>query len=113
MSGWRNSTRRSRLPRSWPSVRAGVLERDGYRCTWIEHGERCERVATDVDHIVNGDDHSDQNLRSLCRPHHRAKSSSEGGRAAAAKQPKRRRDPEPHPGLIGQRVSGRPGRSAR
>ncbi|RCV53481.1 HNH endonuclease [Marinitenerispora sediminis] len=99
MTAWAGSDRRRRLPANWPALRRLVLERDGHRCTWTEHGQRCPQPATDVDHIWPGDDHSPANLRSLCRGHHQAKSSAEGGRAASAKRPKRNREPEPHPGV--------------
>ena len=99
MAGWEKSTRRQRLPAGWHKIRAAVLERDGHRCTWFEHGQRCPERGTEVDHIRAGDDHDPANLRSLCPAHHQAKSSSEGGRAAAARRAKRRREPEAHPGL--------------
>lgn len=92
-TGWQGSTRKARLPENWSYLRGLVLDRDGGRCT--EPG--CGWPATDVDHIVPGDDHSLGNLRSLCAGHHRRKSSSEGGRARAARG---RRAVEPHPGLI-------------
>jgi 5-methylcytosine-specific restriction protein A len=38
-------------------------------------------------------------LQALCRPHHQAKSSSEGGSAWAARRRQGRRQPEQHPGL--------------
>lgn len=100
MPGWAGSTRRHHLPHNWPAIRARILTRDGYQCTWTEHGDRCPNPATDVDHIVPGNDHRDQNLRSLCRYHHRWKSSSEGGRASAAARPSRYRPAEPHPGRV-------------
>lgn len=80
---WQGSTRRARLPKDWPTIRARILERDGHRCTKITDGQRCANEATDVDHIINGDDHSDANLHALCDPHHRAKTASEGGQASA------------------------------
>jgi hypothetical protein len=41
------------LPADWPRIRARVLRRDGNRCTHRDqYGERCEELATDVDHIV-------------------------------------------------------------
>lgn len=100
MPAWSTSTRRHRLPPNWSAIRARILQRDGHRCTWIEHGQRCAERGTDVDHIRPGDDHDDANLRTLCQTHHKAKSSSEGGKASARKRAKRTREPEPHPGLI-------------
>lgn len=103
-SGWQGSTRRQRLPPDWSRIRKRILRRDGHRCT--ERGlddVRCYEVATEVDHIRPGDDHSDANLRALCSWHHQKKSSQEGGAALARKrraidQSYRRR--EAHPGLL-------------
>jgi 5-methylcytosine-specific restriction endonuclease McrA len=100
MPGWYGSTRRVRLPKDWPLIRARILARDGHACTWDDSGRRCGAPATDVDHIVPNDDHSDANLRALCRAHHQIKSSAEGGRAAQARRPKRTRPREAHPGLL-------------
>lgn len=61
-------------------------------------------MATDVDHIRPGDDHSYANLRALCSWHHQKKSSSEGGEAKAFAQrriAKRFLRVEQHPGLLG------------
>jgi 5-methylcytosine-specific restriction enzyme A len=102
MPGWEGSTRKSRLPANWQSqIRPRILARDGFRCTWLESGVRCAAKATDVDHIRPGDNHSDANLRSLCGPHHRRKSSSEGGRAPRRVSRKYgvKRPEEAHPGL--------------
>ena len=95
------SARTVPLPKGWTKTRARILKRDGYACTWDTGGIRCGAPATDVDHIGDPNDHSEANLRSLCVPHHRFRSSQQGGRAAAARQARRRRPPEPHPGLIG------------
>ncbi|MFB9248529.1 HNH endonuclease [Sphaerisporangium melleum] len=55
-----------------------------------------------MDHVKNaasgGTDEFD-NLKAMCEPCHRVKSSAEGGRAKAAKQGRRQRPPERHPGL--------------
>lgn len=109
MPGWRNSTRKNTLPPNWGALRQKILARDGHRCTWTIHGERCTERATDVDHIRPGNDHSPENLRALCRPHHRAKSSSEGGKARARKAIKRQREPEMHPGIINSKTAGQGG----
>lgn len=103
MPNWANSDRRSRLPADWPAIRRRVLKRDGYRCTHTDEGVRCSQPATDVDHIVRGDNHTESNLRSLCSGHHRTKSSSEGGAASAASRREIRsrfRRVEPHPGEL-------------
>ena len=101
MPGWTSSTRKQTLPSNWGALRTQVLERDSHRCTWIQDGERCPKTATDVDHITPGEDHSPTNLRSLCAPHHRRKSSGEGGRARWAKRKKKsKREERVHPGLL-------------
>ena len=91
------------LPRNWPHLRAAILRRDGNRCTWVDHGQRCQAKATDVDHWVpasrGGSDHPD-NLRALCREHHDRKTAAEANAANPLAKP-RRRNAEAHPGLIG------------
>lgn len=104
-SNWNTSDRRSRLPADWPKIRKRVLRRDHYECQWKmpDSGDICGQAATDVDHIRRGDDHRETNLRSLCGPHHRQKSSSEGAQAAKAKRrkiAKRYVRTEEHPGLM-------------
>lgn len=77
-----------------------MLKRDGHRCTaLLEDGTRCPAKATDVDHIVRGDNHDLPNLRALCGWHHARKSSAEGN-AARRRGPSHRRPPEQHPGLL-------------
>lgn len=101
MPNWEGSTRKQRLPREWSSIRKRILARDYYRCTMKANGYRCNLPATDVDHIVRGDDHSDANLRSLCKEHHHKKSSSEGGKAPRRSSRKYSvtRPEEEHPGI--------------
>lgn len=83
---WRpgSSTRKETLPTGWRDLRASILVRDGRclcqgcpRCT----GQPCGRPPTDADHIGDRDDHTPANLRALCSPCHRHRSSSQGGRA--------------------------------
>lgn len=101
----RDSVRRRRLPSDWASRRAAVLARDGGRCQWrLDSMSVCGAPATDVDHIVPGNDDSFGNLRALCREHHAVKSSREGFAALARKRREvagRFRRSEPHPGLRG------------
>ena len=106
MSGWIGSARRDRLPANWAALRRQRLELDGFRCQrLLPSGVICGALATDVDHIqAMTDDHSLDALRSLCGPHHRAKSGTEGGHASG-QQAKRRaalkyREPERHPGIL-------------
>lgn len=102
---WEGSDRRSRLPSDWPKVRKRILRRDRHRCVAIEQdGQPCGELATDVDHVRPGDDHSDENLQSLCSWHHKQKSASEGQRASAARRAeidsRFRWSGEEHPGLL-------------
>jgi 5-methylcytosine-specific restriction endonuclease McrA len=104
LPNWEGSDRRSRLPADWPTIRLRVLRRDAGQCTALDQaGARCVEVATDVDHIKPGDDHSMENLRSLCTWHHRKKSGAEGAAAQRAKRraiEKKFRRTEQHPGLL-------------
>lgn len=77
--GWKDSTRQSRLPKNWSTIRLRILRRDNYRCQW----QGCGADATDVDHIKPNDDDSDANLQSLCGVHHASKSGREGAAARA------------------------------
>jgi len=77
------------------------LDRCGGRCEVIKkNGRRCWDKATDVDHIVAGDDHSPANLRGLCTWHHAKKSSAEGNAAKAALHAMLKHPVERHPGII-------------
>lgn len=97
---WEGSTRRQRLPKNWPTIRRRIIRRDGGVCVALySDGRRCELLGTDVDHIVPGDDHRDENLQLLCGWHHRQKSSSEGGTAAAQARVSVHRPKPQHPAL--------------
>lgn len=99
MSGqWSGSTRRAELPDDWYThIRPAVLTRDGYACVWAAKGRRCGHLATDVDHVGDRDDHSLGNLRSLCGPHHDARTSQQGNEARW--QQRQQRPTERHAGL--------------
>lgn len=98
--GWETSDRRSRLPANWSTLRVRVLRRDGYRCQARDSlGAQCGAPANQADHVRPGDDHSLENLQSLCRWHHARKSSAEGA-AARPPRPTQARPPEAHPGML-------------
>lgn len=97
---WDGSDRKSRLPADWERRRMRVLRRDAYRCQARDStGALCGARGSDVDHVIRGDDHDEDNLQTLCRWHHSRKSSAEGN---AARRPRlvREREPERHPGLL-------------
>lgn len=99
--GWKGSDRKQRLPADWPTLRMQVRIRSGGTCEVIRDSTktRCTNPADDCDHIIPGDDHSLENLRDICRWHHKAKSSAEGNQAQAVIRQKAKRPPERHPGL--------------
>lgn len=107
---WKGSTRRESLPPRWRYViRPRILRRDCYVCT--EPG--CCELATDVDHVIShelGGSDEDENLTSLCRPHHAKKSAQEGLDARRAKQKAALRTPEQTPGPMRQDHRGGPSR---
>ena len=65
----------------WQKLRVQILKRDGYLCTaCIERGR--PTPATDVDHIkpkANGGSDEPDNLTSMCKPCHEAKSARDKG----------------------------------
>jgi len=97
---WEGSDRKSRLPVDWDRLRHVVLKRCGFRCEWAENGLRCHERASDVDHIIAGDDHSLANLQGLCGRHHLAKTSREANAAQAERRKLRRLPEEKQPGVI-------------
>jgi 5-methylcytosine-specific restriction endonuclease McrA len=95
---WEGSTRRQRLPADWftPGGRRDrVFARPDGRVCALQYRDICTGFATQVDHIILGDDHSDANLQPACQSCHRHKSALEG----AAAKPRERRPPEEHPAL--------------
>ena len=99
--GWANSDRKSRLPADWPLLRQVVMERCGGRCETVKkNGKRCWDKATQVDHVIPGDDHSLANLAGICDWCHARKSSREGNAAQAAQRELLKYPVEPHPGVI-------------
>lgn len=98
---WATSNRKARLPSNWPALRAAVLERCGGRCEVLKKdGSRCRDKATEVDHVLAGDDHTLANLRGICQWHHARKSAREGVDARRALNAMLYRKPETHPGII-------------
>jgi 5-methylcytosine-specific restriction protein A len=92
------------LPKGWPRIRARILKRDGWVCQWdVVTGGKCGEPANQVDHKVNAasgvDNHSDENLWSLCQWHHDQKTGREASAVAHA-HPPRARPTEAHPGLL-------------
>ncbi|MFF9525343.1 HNH endonuclease [Streptomyces achromogenes] len=97
---WQGSTRKSRLPKDWPRIRARVLRRDKGVCQAVfSDGRRCEQPANQVDHVKAGDDHSLANLQALCAWCHARKSAQEGGAAAALTRVRTERPKPIHPAL--------------
>lgn len=70
------------------------------RCEWVEGGFRCNNAATDVDHIVPGDDHALPNLQGLCGPHHLVKTANDTNAQRAKTRKLLRLPEEPQPGII-------------
>lgn len=94
---WRSVAR----PVDWPARVDRVKRRDRV-CQWVEGGQICGSIEhLEVDHIGDPADHSLDNLRLLCRTHHRRRTGQQGAQAAAAARARRprRRPEEPHPGL--------------
>lgn len=72
---WDGATRTQNLPKDWRMRRKQVLIRAKNKCY------HCGQYATQVDHIINGDNHSFDNLGAICIDCHKEKSSWEGHRA--------------------------------
>lgn len=109
MPGWQNSDRRARLPKNWHRLREQVRARAGGQCEQITNGQRCNAIGNECDHVQRGDNHSLSNLQWLCRPHHAAKSSAEGGsapRRPTAIARARAARTEPHPGMLRPKDQG-------
>lgn len=86
---WAKSTRKQRLPPNWSStIQPAILARDGNRC-YV-----CGGYATEVDHVVRGDNHHPSNLAAICTADHRRKTAREGVQARSTTRPAER-----HPGL--------------
>lgn len=106
---WRSEPRR----KGWKQTRKRIIARDGGVCQWPMDAQgftRCGQPGNEVDHIIpvfTGKSDAerellerDDNLRLLCRPHHRYKTASDAGKESQRRRPKRQRPPERHPGII-------------
>lgn len=89
--------RRSHLPPDWERRRKATLQRD--RTCQIARPRICTVRSTEVDHIQRGNDHSESNLRGVCRNCHMWKSSREGHDAKNQRKQRIKRV-EDHPGVI-------------
>ena len=98
---WAGSTRRARLPANWTQLVKQVKARDRGRCQAPVHVPKCDGIGTDVDHIIEGDDHRLENLQLLSRACHVAKTAREAAERNRTKVTGRKR-PERHPGTIGR-----------
>jgi 5-methylcytosine-specific restriction enzyme A len=104
---WEGSDRKERLPDDWDAKHAAADERNPLRiCHW------CGRPgSSDLDHIIPGDDHSQDNLdwihglnsfdrqRTLGFDPPRNCHQEKTSREAAAARPRLHRPPEAHPAL--------------
>ena len=97
---WSTSDRRYRLPKGWATTRAEVKRRAGGKCEAMRHVPECSGLGTDADHIVQGDNHSLNNLQWLSEPCHRAKTARETAERNTRNAQLKRRPQEPHPGAI-------------
>ena len=97
---WSTSTRAQRLPKGWTTLRRTVLARDHHTCQAITHTPDCDGRATEVDHIIPGDDHRLENLQGLSQPCHLAKTRAEDAARRQSARDQARRPQEDHPGRI-------------
>ena len=97
---WSTSTRAQRLPKGWATLRRTILTRDHHTCQAITHTPDCDGRATEVDHIIPGDDHRPENLQALSTPCHLTKTRAEDTARRQAYRAASRRPAEPHPGRI-------------
>lgn len=106
MPNWKTSgpSRRDSLPPDWDARRRKRFKLDDHRCTWTNvYDERCVGPAEECDHHIPNNDHSIENLRSLCSFHHGQKSGAEGAAARSAiwrKNNQKFRRSESHPGAM-------------
>lgn len=93
---WRSVPR----PVDWEARREAVIARDVV-CQWLTDGRLCGSTQEpECDHIGDPADHSLENLRLLCGPHHRKRTAIQASEAAKRKRLSRYRPSERHPGLL-------------
>lgn len=91
--GWDTSDRHARLPAGWSTrIVPAVLRLHRGRCHVCG-----QQGATEVDHVIPGDDHAPANLRPIHVTCHRDKTAREARAARARIRALRLRTPEPHP----------------
>lgn len=96
---WYTSDRRERLPDDWPQLREAVRDRAGGRCEASPHALGCDRIGSECDHVIEGDNHSLDNLAWLSKSCHKAKTARDAARRNHARAMMRRRR-EDHPGRL-------------
>ena len=116
---WTASTRRQRLPNNWNKLRQQILQRNANKCAGLPHpmgsptqvrggtptptgrwhAAGCNGHATDVDHIIPGDDHSTGNLQPLSRACHAAKTTAETLARTATRHAMTQHKHAPHPNM--------------
>lgn len=113
---WTTSNRRQRLPTNWNKIRKQVLAKANYKCAGLDpattppptrreahgvghrwHHPACDMHATDVDHIIAGDNHELGNLQALSHACHTAKTAHENAAAKARIRATAARERPPHP----------------
>lgn len=113
---WTTSNRRQRLPTNWNKIRKQVLAKANYKCQGLDpvatppptsretaggchrwHHPACTMRATDVDHIIAGDNHELSNLQALSHACHTAKTTRENTAAKARMRATATREQPPHP----------------
>lgn len=113
---WATSNRRQRLPTNWNKTRKQVLAKAKYKCAGLDpattppptsreaaggyhrwHHPACDMRATDVDHIIAGDNHELSNLQALSHACHTAKTTHENTTAKARIRATATRERPPHP----------------
>lgn len=95
---WNTSTRSSRLPKDWPSIKRQVKQRARGMCEATTHQPSCDGIGAECDHILAGDNHGMDNLQWLSTPCHLAKTTAENAARNTATAQLKRRPQEQHPG---------------